>query len=244
MSVAGFAAMRALSTRNDDPQHASRPFERDRNGFVIGEGAGIVILEELETARRRGAKIYAEIVGYGMTADAFHITMPDETGSGAIRVMQKALKDAGVETGGRGLHQRARDFDAVQRQVRDGRHQEGLRRARLQARRQFHEVHDRTLARRCGRYRRRLLRPGDSPQNSFRRRPTTSTRTRSATWTTCRTSRARRKSATRSPTASASAARTRRCFSRNLKNETEVRSQESGVRIKETVRGSAFPSDF
>jgi 3-oxoacyl-[acyl-carrier-protein] synthase II len=97
MSVAGFAAMRALSTRNDDPQHASRPFERDRNGFVIGEGAGLVILEELETARRRGAKIYAEMVGYGMTADAFHITMPDETGSGAIRVMQKALKDAGVE---------------------------------------------------------------------------------------------------------------------------------------------------
>jgi 3-oxoacyl-[acyl-carrier-protein] synthase II len=96
MSVAGFAAMRALSTRNDDPQHASRPFERDRNGFVIGEGAGIVILEELESAKRRGAKIYAELVGYGMTADAFHITMPDETGSGAIRVMQKALKDAGV----------------------------------------------------------------------------------------------------------------------------------------------------
>jgi len=97
MSVAGFAAMRALSTRNDDPVGASRPFERDRNGFVIGEGAGIMILEELEFARKRGAKIYAEIVGYGMTSDAFHITMPDETGSGAIRVMQKALQDARVQ---------------------------------------------------------------------------------------------------------------------------------------------------
>ncbi len=97
MSVAGFASMRALSTRNDDPQHASRPFERDRDGFVIGEGAGIMILEELEFAKRRGARIYAEIVGYGMTADAFHLTMPDETGSGARRVMQKTLKDAGIE---------------------------------------------------------------------------------------------------------------------------------------------------
>ncbi|MEO8434373.1 MAG: beta-ketoacyl-ACP synthase II [Pyrinomonadaceae bacterium] len=97
MSVAGFAAMRALSTRNDDPTTASRPFERDRDGFVIGEGAGILILEELEFARRRGAKIYAELVGYGMTADAFHITMPDNTGSGAIRVMQRTMKDAGVE---------------------------------------------------------------------------------------------------------------------------------------------------
>jgi len=97
MSVAGFASMRALSTRNEDPQHACRPFERDRDGFVIGEGAGIMILEELELAKRRGAKIYAELVGYGMTADAFHLTMPDETGSGAIRVMQKTLRDAEIE---------------------------------------------------------------------------------------------------------------------------------------------------
>jgi 3-oxoacyl-[acyl-carrier-protein] synthase II len=96
MSVAGFSAMRALSTNNDDPIHASRPFERDRDGFVIGEGAGIMILEELESAKRRGAKIYAEIVGYGLAADAFHLTMPDETGSGARRVMQRTLKDAGI----------------------------------------------------------------------------------------------------------------------------------------------------
>jgi 3-oxoacyl-[acyl-carrier-protein] synthase II len=97
MSVAGFAALRALSTRNDDPVHASRPFELGRDGFVIGEGAGILILEELEFARRRDAKIYAEVVGYGMTGDAFHITMPDDSGSGAVRVMQKALKDANVQ---------------------------------------------------------------------------------------------------------------------------------------------------
>ncbi|MFN2576877.1 MAG: beta-ketoacyl-ACP synthase II [Pyrinomonadaceae bacterium] len=97
MSVAGFAALRALSTRNDDPQHASRPFELHRDGFVIGEGAGIMILEELEFARRRGARIYAELVGYGMTGDAFHITMPDDSGSGAVRVMQKALNDAKVK---------------------------------------------------------------------------------------------------------------------------------------------------
>lgn len=96
MSVAGFASMRALSTRNDDPKRASRPFDADRDGFVMGEGAGIMILEELEFARRRGANILAEIVGYGMTGDAFHVTMPDETSSGAIRVMKKAIDDAGI----------------------------------------------------------------------------------------------------------------------------------------------------
>ena len=96
MGVGGFAAMRALSTRNDEPQRASRPFDKDRDGFVMGEGSGVIILEELEFARRRGAKIYAELVGYGMSADAFHITAPSEDGDGGMRVMQAALKQAGV----------------------------------------------------------------------------------------------------------------------------------------------------
>ena len=96
MSVGGFAAMRALSTRNDEPSKASRPFDASRDGFVIGEGAGILILEELEHAQARGAKIYAEVVGYGMTGDSFHITSPSEDGDGPRRVMLKAIKDAGV----------------------------------------------------------------------------------------------------------------------------------------------------
>ena len=97
MGVGGFAAMRALSTRNDDPQHASRPFDANRDGFVIGEGAGVLVLEELERARGRGAKIYAELVGYGMSSDAFHITQPSEDGDGAVRVMSNALKDARIQ---------------------------------------------------------------------------------------------------------------------------------------------------
>ena len=95
MSVGGFASMHALSTRNDDPVHASRPFDKERDGFVIGEGAGIFVLEELEHAKARGAKIYAEIIGYGMTSDAFHITMPDM--DGPRRVMLRTIKDAGIQ---------------------------------------------------------------------------------------------------------------------------------------------------
>ena len=94
MGVGGFAAMRALSTRNDEPERASRPFEAQRDGFIVGEGAGVLILEALEVAQRRGAKIIGEIVGYGMSGDAYHITQPAENGDGAFRVMRAALKDA------------------------------------------------------------------------------------------------------------------------------------------------------
>jgi 3-oxoacyl-[acyl-carrier-protein] synthase II len=96
MGVGGFAAMRALSTRNDEPSRASRPFDRDRDGFIMGEGAGVIILEELGFAQRRGAPIYAELVGYGMSADAFHITAPSEDGDGGMRVMEAALRRADV----------------------------------------------------------------------------------------------------------------------------------------------------
>jgi 3-oxoacyl-[acyl-carrier-protein] synthase II len=94
MSVGGFAAMRALSTRNDEPQRASRPFDKDRDGFVVGEGAGILVLEELEHAKARGAKILAEICGYGMSADAYHMTGIAPEGEGAQRSMRNALRDA------------------------------------------------------------------------------------------------------------------------------------------------------
>jgi len=94
--MAGFASMKALTKRNDEPERASRPFDVDRDGFVLGEGCGLVVLEEYEHARKRGAKIYAELVGYGMTSDAYHITSPSTDGDGAMRVMNLALKDAGI----------------------------------------------------------------------------------------------------------------------------------------------------
>ena len=96
LTVGGFAAMKALSTRNDDPEAASRPFDQDRDGFVIGEGSGMLVLEELEAARKRNARIYAEVIGFGMSSDASHITAPPEDGEGAIRCMRMALRDARV----------------------------------------------------------------------------------------------------------------------------------------------------
>jgi 3-oxoacyl-[acyl-carrier-protein] synthase II len=97
MGIGGFAAMRALSTRNEEPERASRPWDRDRDGFVVGEGAGILVLEECAFAQRRGANILAEVVGYGMSADAFHVTSPPDNGDGAYRVMRNALLDAKLE---------------------------------------------------------------------------------------------------------------------------------------------------
>ena len=96
MCIGGFARMGALSTRNDDPERASRPFDRDRDGFVVGEGAGILVLEEREQALARGVTVYAEVAGYGMSGDAFHITAPPEDGRGAVRVMRAALEEAGA----------------------------------------------------------------------------------------------------------------------------------------------------
>ena len=96
LGFAGFCMMKALSTRNDDPEHASRPFDRERDGFVVGEGSGILILEEYDRAKKRGADIYAEIVGYGITADAYHITAPDPEGEGSTRAMKMAIEHAGL----------------------------------------------------------------------------------------------------------------------------------------------------
>jgi 3-oxoacyl-[acyl-carrier-protein] synthase II len=96
MGLAGFCRMKALSTRNDDPEHASRPFDVNRDGFVMGEGSGVVVIEELEHARKRGARIFAELVGYGITTDAYHLSAPLPDGSGAARAIEMALKSAGI----------------------------------------------------------------------------------------------------------------------------------------------------
>ena len=153
MGIGGFAAMRALSTRNDEPERASRPFDAERDGFIIGEGAGVLILESLEFAQRRGAKILAEIVGYGMSGDAYHITQPAEGGDGGYRVSRAALKDAKIspeEVGYVNAHGTSTPIgDAIETHGA----QASVRRARQESSHQLDEVHDRPFAGRRGRAR-------------------------------------------------------------------------------------------
>src|SRR5437867_132764 len=184
LGVAGFAAARALSRRNDDPAHASRPFDRDRDGFVLGEGAGVVVLEELETARRRGARIYGEVVGYAMNSDAYHITAPPDDGEGAIRCMEMAIKDAGVskdEIGYINAHATSTFADKVETQAIKGVFGDRAYRIPVSSTKSMigHLLGRPEEWRRCSACWR-------STGASSRRRSTSNTPTPSAIWTMCR----------------------------------------------------------
>ena len=246
LGLAGFASMRALSTRNDDPQRASRPFDRGRDGFVIAEAAGVVVLESLEHALARGARIRAEVVGYGMSGDANHMTAPPEDGIGAQLSMRAALRDAGL---------RPEDVDYVNAhgtstELNDKIESFAIKQVfgahAREARGVVDQVDDRPRARRRRRHRGDLLRARPSRRARFRRRSTTPTRTRTAISTTCRTSCARPRCAWRSRTRSASAERTARSRSRatnrKRRGEREARAVGSGDRRDDRARGRA-PAD-
>lgn len=150
IAVAGFAAMRAMSTNNDDPQGAMRPFDKTRDGFVMGEGAGILVLETLENAQNRGAHIYGEIIGYGSTSDAFHMTAPAENGEGAAMAMRLAIEEAGLEPAQIDYINAHGTSTPVKRQAGNPGHQNRIRGRRKESGRQFDQVDDRAFAG-CGR---------------------------------------------------------------------------------------------
>ena len=208
VGVSGFAAARALSTDNEHPQGASKPFDVKRDGFVIGEGAGVLVLEELEHAQARGAHIYAEMAGNGMSSDAFHMTLPDESGEAQARALTMALRGGRHRPVRGGLHQRARHVDRPRRHRRDPRHQARARRPRLRGRDLVQQVDDRSLPRRRRRPRGGRDRPDHREQPASRRRSTSTTRIPSATSTTSRSSPGSPRSTSRPATASASAATT------------------------------------
>ncbi len=208
MGMAGFNSMRAMSTRNDDPERASRPFDKLRDGFVMGEGAGVLLFEEAEHAKKRGAVILAEVLGGGMSADAHHITAPAPGGRGPARAMKLCSAGREAQHRGRLVHQRARDIDDAQRRGRDAGDQDRLRRAGRECPDLFLEVDGRASPRGCRWSRGHLLcdvdpGPGGPPDGQPGRAATPS-----AISTTCRMRRARFRSATRSPTVSALAVTT------------------------------------
>ena len=207
--------MKALSTRNAEPERASRPFERDRDGFVPGEGAGILILEELEHARRRGARIYAEVVGYGLTGDGYHMTSPPPDGSGAARCMQMAIDDAGIRPGeidyinAHGTSTELNDLyetRAIKSVFKEHAHTVAD---------QLDQVDDRAPPGRRGRGGGRDFRHGDPHGHGAADDQLRESGRGAATWTTCPTRRARLRSITPCRTPSGSAAPTPPCCSKS-----------------------------